>query len=99
MVDGIVYIYTNKLHQLCRQPPTHQTNVPMTDEPTNQPTTKKRALLEKLTDTSSHINMVCWRRGEGGGTCPLEFAKVGTAYCKKVYRNTATNILLLRSWF
>ena len=65
MVDGIVYIYTNNgrwnsVHlykqtaPLCRQPPTHQTNIPMTNEPTNQPTTKKRALLEKLTDTSSH---------------------------------------------
>jgi len=98
VVDGIVYIYTNKL-QASRQPPTHQTTVSMTDEPTNQPTTKKRALFEKLTYTSSHIYMVCGRGVKGGGTCTLEFAKVGIEYYRKVYRNTATNILLLRSWF
>jgi hypothetical protein len=70
----------------------------MTDEPTNQPTTKKR-VLQKLTYTSSHIYMMCERRVEGSGICTLELAKMGTSYCKKVYSNTVTNILLLRRWF
>jgi ferredoxin len=71
----------------------------MTNEPTKQPTTKKRVLLEKLTYTSSHIYMVCGRGVEGCGTCTLEFAKVVIERYKKVYSNTVTNILLLRSWF
>jgi len=48
----------------------------MTDEPTNQPTTKTLS-WEAYIHTVTHLHGV-WEGGWRGGTCTLEFAEVGT---------------------
>ena len=60
MVDGIVYTYTNKLHQRAGS---HQTNEQPSQWLKNQLTNRlQRARFEKLTYTLSHIYMV-WEGG------------------------------------